>query len=59
METPYGYKQESSIEDDVAYLYDGAVIQLTPEEIDEISGNTIEEEIDVVPLPWGPTKKTN
>ena len=47
LDTPYGYKQVSSIEDDVAYLYDGAVIQLTPEEIDEISGNTIEEEIDV------------
>ena len=47
LDTPYGYKQISSIEDDVAYLYDGAVVQLTPEEIDEISGNTIEEEIDV------------
>ena len=47
LDTPYGYKQVSSIEDDVAYLYDGAVVQLTPEEVDEISGDTIEEEIDV------------
>jgi len=47
LDTPYGYKQISTIEDDVAYLYDGAVVQLTPEEIDEISGDTVEEETDV------------
>ena len=32
LDTPYGYKEISYVEDNVAYLYDGAVIELTPEE---------------------------
>jgi len=32
LDTPYGYKEISYVEGNVAYLYDGAVVELTPEE---------------------------
>ena len=42
LDTPYGYKEISNLEGNTAYLYDGAIIELTPEEMEIYTDVSIE-----------------